>query len=151
MNRTTTSNGRKQFTPEQLRKAATALVDPEAHGLDESFTAIPKGVVAALLEDAFSEAPTRGLAYPDEISDIADWLTRRAANYESQPDRWEILLATGAAWAANYAGDEPGPRIRALVRAVAAYFLHSDVETAADVASWEDDADGGDDEEGGAS
>jgi hypothetical protein len=142
------------LTLDERRRAAQALLDPAAHGLDDGFAPIPKALLGSLFEEAFAEMPARGLAYADEMRDISEWLTRYVALY-SEPDRYEVLLATGAAWCAAYHPNAaPGSSSLELVRAVARFFLRRQVGTAADLlaqAQDERDDEQGDDEEGGAS
>jgi hypothetical protein len=136
-----------QPTAEALRKAAEALLDPKAHDLDDDFAPIPKALLGSLFEEAFAEKPARGLTYADEMRDIAEWLTRFVALY-TEPDRYEILLATGAAWAASYTVDPKAGNERVeLVRAVAKFFLRQQVEIAADLL--EDEGSNDDEEEQG--
>ena len=126
----------RPYTIEQLRRAAHALTNPEAHGLDDAWTPIPRAVVNALLESAFP-LPTRGAVYPDEFEDIAGWLLQHATN-PTERNRYEDLVATGAAWATDFiesgenapGGPEHQAALRDLVRAVAIFVLRTTVDLA---------------------
>jgi hypothetical protein len=91
----------KGATTEYLSAALALMSDEEALEAQgfRAETAIPKQLLGALIEQAFPGVPSRGLAYPEEMSDIADYLTNIATTSAPDRNREETLLATGGAWA----------------------------------------------------
>jgi hypothetical protein len=121
-------------TVKQLRAASAMLATEEgADRASAGLEPIRKRLLAALVAQAFPDAPACGLTYPEECKDISKWLLNCATAHEEESDL--RLLATAGAWVA---AERRGDNSLAVVRAIAAYFVNLHGGVLADLV--EDDA-----------
>ena len=119
------TQGTPVITVHELRKAAALITTEEAREFDL------EPALAAIIEEAFGDAPERGLTYPNELRDLGRWLGQCAFAVMNLFDIPTALFAMAASRLAD-ASREDDQNVIDVVRASAVFLLRESAFTVAD-------------------